>query len=63
MGGGAPEPRPLRDGGVVAIPKAAQAAHLRDNLAAAALRLDDPTRDALDVLFAPPRAPQPLAMV
>jgi diketogulonate reductase-like aldo/keto reductase len=47
----------------VAIPKAAQAAHLRDNLAAAALRLDASTRDALDAMFAPPRSPQPLAMV
>jgi diketogulonate reductase-like aldo/keto reductase len=53
----------LRDGGVVAIPKAAQAAHLRDNLAAASLRLDAATRDALDALFPPPRSPQPLAMV
>jgi diketogulonate reductase-like aldo/keto reductase len=53
----------LRDEGVVAIPKAAQAAHLRDNLAAAALRLDASTRDALDAMFPPPRSPQPLAMV
>jgi diketogulonate reductase-like aldo/keto reductase len=53
----------LRDGGVVAIPKAAQEAHLRDNLAAAALRLDAPTRAALDALFPPPRRARPLAVV
>jgi diketogulonate reductase-like aldo/keto reductase len=53
----------LRDGGVVAIPKAVRAEHLRDNLAAAALRLDAATRDALDALFPPPQRAQPLAIV
>ena len=53
----------LRGGGVVAIPKAVRAEHLRDNLAAAPLRLDTATLQALDALFPPPRSVQPLAMV
>lgn len=52
----------LRDGGVIAIPKAVREAHLRDNLAAGAVALDNATRAALDALFAPPRGPSPLAM-
>lgn len=52
----------LRDGGVIAIPKAVREAHLRDNLAAGAVTLDNATRAALDALFAPPRGPSPLAM-
>jgi diketogulonate reductase-like aldo/keto reductase len=53
----------LRDGGVIAIPKSVREAHLRDNLAAAAVVLDASTRAALDRLFPPPRAAQPLAIV
>ncbi len=53
----------LRDSGVIAIPKAVREAHLRDNLAAAALALDGATRAALDRLFPPPRTAQPLAVV
>jgi diketogulonate reductase-like aldo/keto reductase len=52
----------LREGGVVAIPKAVREAHLRDNLAAGALKLDAPTRAALDALFPPPCGASPLAM-
>lgn len=52
----------LRDGGVIAIPKAARESHLRENLAAADVVLDVATRRALDTLFAPPRGPSPLAM-
>ncbi len=52
----------LRDGGVIAIPKAVREPHLRENLAAAGLALDPGTRAALDALFAPPRRPSPLAM-
>lgn len=52
----------LRDGGVIAIPKAARESHLRENLAAGALTLDRATRDALDALFAPPRRATPLAI-
>jgi len=53
----------LRDGGVIAIPKSAREAHLRDNLAAASVVLDSATRTALDRLFPPPQAAQPLAIV
>jgi diketogulonate reductase-like aldo/keto reductase len=52
----------LRDGGVIAIPKAVREAHLRDNLAAAEVVLDAATRAALDRLFPPPRRARPLAM-
>jgi diketogulonate reductase-like aldo/keto reductase len=52
----------LRDGGVIAIPKAVREAHLRDNLAAGSLRLDASTLAELDALFPPPRSASPLAM-
>jgi diketogulonate reductase-like aldo/keto reductase len=52
----------LRDGGVVAIPKAVQEAHQRENLAAAAITLDAATRAALDRAFPPPRSVTALAM-
>jgi diketogulonate reductase-like aldo/keto reductase len=52
----------LRDGGVIAIPKAVKEDHLRDNLAAADLALDAATRAALDGLFPPPRRARALAM-
>ena len=52
----------LRGEGVVAIPKAVHGAHLRDNLAAAALTLDDAARAEIDRAFAPPARPVPLAM-
>jgi diketogulonate reductase-like aldo/keto reductase len=52
----------LRDGGVIAIPKAVREPHLRENLAAAGLALDPGTCAAIDALFAPPRGPSPLAM-
>lgn len=52
----------LREGGVIAIPKAAREAHLRENLAAASIRLECDTLDALDALFPPPRGATPLAM-
>jgi diketogulonate reductase-like aldo/keto reductase len=52
----------LRDGDVIAIPKAVREPHLRSNLAAAELRLDAPTLAALDVIFSPPRGPVPLAV-
>jgi diketogulonate reductase-like aldo/keto reductase len=53
----------LRDGGVIAIPKSAREAHLRDNLVAARAVIDAATRAALDRLFPPPRSTQPLAIV
>lgn len=52
----------LRDGGVIAIPKAVREAHLRENLAAAAVKLAADTREALDALFPPPRRARPLAI-
>ena len=48
--------------GVCAIPKAVQAKHLRDNLAASHARLDDATLAAIDRAFPPPSRRTPLAM-
>lgn len=52
----------LRGDGVVAIPKALGAAHLRENLAAADLVLDAAALEAIDRAFAPPTRAVPLAM-
>jgi diketogulonate reductase-like aldo/keto reductase len=49
-------------GDVIAIPKAVQERHLRDNLAAASLLLDTAALAELDSLFPPPRKKLPLAM-
>jgi len=51
----------LRGPGVIAIPKAVRAAHLRENLAAASLELDAAAMQAIDAAFAPPRESTPLA--
>jgi diketogulonate reductase-like aldo/keto reductase len=51
----------LRHPDVVAIPKAARADHLRENLAAAHIVLDDGELAAIDRMFPPPRRKQPLA--
>ena len=48
--------------GVCAIPKAVQAKHLRDNLAASRVTLDAETLAALDRAFPPPTRRTPLAM-
>jgi diketogulonate reductase-like aldo/keto reductase len=48
--------------GVCAIPKAVQAQHLRDNLAASRTPLDAATLAALDRAFPPPSRRTPLAM-
>ena len=53
----------LEQGDVIAIPKAVQEAHLRDNLASVPIALTAAERAEIDALFPPPRAPQPLAMV
>ena len=53
----------LRDGDVVAIPKAVSEAHLRDTWAAAGTHLDRPILSALDAIFPPPRVARPLAVV
>ena len=52
----------LREGGVIAIPKAVREAHLRENLAAASVVLDAATLAALDRLYPPPRRAEPLAV-
>ena len=52
----------LQAHGVIAIPKAVQDQHLRDNLAAASLQLDAAALSELDTLFPPPRSKRPLAM-
>ncbi|MDM0008434.1 aldo/keto reductase [Variovorax sp. J22G73] len=49
--------------GVAAIPKAVRSAHLKENLAAAELKLDAATLEALDRLHPPPRRKRPLAMI
>jgi len=52
----------LAQPGVMAIPKAAQALHLRHNWQAAQLRLDSADMATLDRLFPPPQRKTPLAM-
>ena len=52
----------LSQPGVVAIPKAVKAEHLRDNLAVAGHRLDADALRQIDALFPPPRRKKPLAM-
>jgi diketogulonate reductase-like aldo/keto reductase len=49
--------------GVAAIPKAVRSAHLRENMAAAELKLDAATLEELDRLHPPPRRKRPLAMI
>ena len=53
----------LHQPGVIAIPKAVREAHLRENLAAAGLKLGAADLAALDKLFPPPRRKTSLAMV
>jgi diketogulonate reductase-like aldo/keto reductase len=52
----------LAQPGVMAIPKAVHALHLRHNRAAQALQLGEADRAELDRLFPPPRGEQPLAV-
>lgn len=52
----------MRNGDVVAIPKAVREAHLRDNLAAADATLSSLDLAAIDGLFPPPRRRRTLAM-
>lgn len=53
----------LMQDGVTVIPKAADAAHVHDNLSAANLRLDDAARADLDSAFPPPRRATSLRML
>jgi aryl-alcohol dehydrogenase-like predicted oxidoreductase len=49
--------------GIVAIPKAASLAHLRDNVAARDLVLDTTALAELDAAFPPPQRARPLPML
>ncbi|RUR70173.1 aldo/keto reductase [Variovorax guangxiensis] len=49
--------------GVAAIPKAVRSTHLKENLAAAELKLDGVTLAELDRLHPPPKRKTPLAMI
>jgi diketogulonate reductase-like aldo/keto reductase len=51
----------IRQKGLIAIPKAANEAHVRDNHAALALRLTRADLAALDAAFPPPTRKLPLA--
>jgi diketogulonate reductase-like aldo/keto reductase len=53
----------LRQDGVIAIPKAATLAHVRDNRAALDLRLTEQDVAALEGAFPPPAGPRPLEML
>ena len=49
--------------GVVAIPKAANPGHLRENLGALSLKLDETTRQKLDAAFPAPSGPSRISIV
>ncbi|MBH3434556.1 aldo/keto reductase [Pseudomonas citronellolis] len=53
----------IRQEGVIAIPKAVEAVHVRDNAAALQLRLDGEDLAKLDAAFPPPRRKMHLAVV
>lgn len=53
----------LRQPGVIVIPKAARAEHVRQNRAAADIALTEQDLAALERAFPPPRRAQPLAML
>jgi diketogulonate reductase-like aldo/keto reductase len=53
----------LGQDGVIAIPKSADAAHLRENAAAREIRFSPAQRAELDRLFPPPTRAMPLAML
>jgi diketogulonate reductase-like aldo/keto reductase len=53
----------MRHDGMIAIPKAGDAAHVRENAAAAGLRLTDADLAEIDAAFPPPRRKHGLAML
>lgn len=53
----------LAQDGVIAIPKAVDGAHVRENAAAQNMHLDAAQRAELERLFAPPLGPSPLEML
>ncbi len=54
--------RLLAEHGVMVIPKSSDAARLRENLVAATLTLDAPTRQQIDAMFPPPKRRVALAV-
>jgi diketogulonate reductase-like aldo/keto reductase len=53
----------MKQRGVAVIPKAANSAHVHDNVSAAKIRLDQATCSALDRAFPPPRSATSLRML
>jgi diketogulonate reductase-like aldo/keto reductase len=53
----------LAQPGVIAIPKAVQSEHVRQNVAAAAIRLTPEDLAELDRTFPPPARKRPLEMI
>ena len=53
----------LRRPGVISIPKAADPVHVRENAAAALLKLSEEDHVALDTAFPPPQRKRPLAIL
>jgi diketogulonate reductase-like aldo/keto reductase len=53
----------LRQEGMIVIPKATKLDHMRENRAAADLKLDDEDLAALDRAFPPPTSRTPLGML
>jgi diketogulonate reductase-like aldo/keto reductase len=53
----------LRRDGIIAIPRAGDLAHVRENRGALAVRLDADDLAAIDRAFAPPRRKVPLEML
>ena len=53
----------LRQDGIIAIPKASNEAHVRENRAATDVQLTAEDLAALDRAFPPPTGPEPLAML
>jgi diketogulonate reductase-like aldo/keto reductase len=53
----------MRDPNVIAIPKAADLGHVRDNRAALDLALDPDDLEAIDAVFKPPARKRPLEMI
>lgn len=53
----------IRDGDVWAIPKAVQESHVRENAAAASIRLTPEQLQQIDEVFPPPKRKQPLDIV
>jgi diketogulonate reductase-like aldo/keto reductase len=53
----------IRQDGIIAIPKAGSATHVKENRAAANLQLAPEDFALLDRVFPPPNSPQPLEML